>query len=93
VLGDITQRDVLEGLGCKDARLVVLGINDANATEFATRTIRELAPDVAIVVRTTYEMDKEVLHAVGATQVVTAEDAASNALVAASLAALAEGKR
>ena len=64
------------------------GINDANATESAARTIRELAPEVAIVVRTPYEMDKDVLRAVGATQVVTAEAAACDALVAASLAEL-----
>jgi CPA2 family monovalent cation:H+ antiporter-2 len=91
VLGDITRREVLENLGCKDARLVVLGINDANAAEFATRAIREFASDVAIIVRTPYEMDKDVLRAVGATQVVTAEAAASDALVAASLAALTSG--
>jgi CPA2 family monovalent cation:H+ antiporter-2 len=88
VFGDVTQREVLEELGCKDARLVVLGINDASATELATRTIREFAPDVAIIVRTPYELDKDALRAVGATQVVTAEIAASDALVSATLAAL-----
>lgn len=90
VLGDVTRREVLEELGCKNARLVVLAINDANATELATRTIRELAPDVAIVVRTPYEMDREALRAVGATQIITAEAAASKALVTASLTALDE---
>jgi CPA2 family monovalent cation:H+ antiporter-2 len=88
VFGDVTQREVLEELGCKGARLVVLGINDASATELATRTIREFAPDVAIIVRTPYELDKDALRAVGATQVVTAEIAASDALVSATLAAL-----
>lgn len=88
VLGDITRREVLEELGCKDARLVVLGINDANATEFATRTIREFAPDVAIIVRTPYEMDKDALRAAGATQVITAEGTVGAALVSATLAAL-----
>ena len=88
VHGDVTRREVLEALGCKDARLVVLGINDANATEFATRTIREFAPDVAIVVRTPYEMDKNSLRSAGATQVITAEATASDALVSATLGAL-----
>jgi len=92
VLGDVTRRDVLEGLGCEDARLVVLCINDANATEFATRAIRELAPEVAIVVRTPYEMDKDVLRAAGATQVVTAEAVACDALVAATVEALTDGR-
>jgi len=49
VLGDVTQGDVLEDLGCKDARLVVLTVNDARATELAVRRIRATAPDVAIV--------------------------------------------
>ena len=90
VLGDITRREVLEELGCKEARLVVLGINDANATETATLAIRELAPEVAIIVRTPYEMDKEVLRTSGATRVITAEAVAGDALVTAALAALNE---
>lgn len=91
VLGDITQPEVLEELGCKRARLVVLGINDANATERATRTIRKAAPDLAIIARTPYEMDKAALRAAGATQVITAEATASDALVSTVLAALPAG--
>jgi CPA2 family monovalent cation:H+ antiporter-2 len=88
VLGDITQQEVLEALGCRQAQLVVLGINDANATERATRTIRKAAPDLAIIARTPYEMDKDALRAAGATRVITAEATASDALVSTVLAAL-----
>ena len=88
VLGDVTQREVLEELGCRNAQLVVLSINDARATEFATRTIRLAAPDTTIIVRTQYEMDKDSLHAAGATQVITAEAMACSAIVQTSLAAL-----
>ena len=88
VLGDVTQREVLEELGCRNAQLVVLSINDARATELATRTIRLAAPDTTIIVRTQYEMDKDSLHAAGATQVITAEAMACSAIVRTSLAAL-----
>ena len=88
VLGDVTQREVLEELGCRNARLIVLSINDARATELATRTMRAAAPDTTIIVRAQYEMDKDSLHAAGATHVITAEAMACSAIVRTSLAAL-----
>ena len=88
VLGDVTQREVLEELSCRNVRLVVLSINDAKATELATRTIRAAAPDTTIIVRAQYEMDKDSLRAAGATHVITAEAMACSAIVRTSLAAL-----
>ena len=88
VLGDVTQREVLEELGCTDARLVVLTVNDARATELAVRRIRAFAPDVAIVARAPYELDRASLHHAGATVIVTAEATASASIVSRSLAAL-----
>ena len=88
VLGDVTQREVLEELSCRNVRLVVLSINDAKATELATRTIRAAAPDTIIIVRAQYEMDKDSLRAAGATHVITAEAMACSAIVRTSLAAL-----
>ena len=88
VLGDVTQREVLEELGCMHARLVVLSINDTRATELAIRTIRATAPETALVVRAQYEMDKDSLQTAGATEVVTAESTASAAIVSSSLEAL-----
>ena len=79
---------MLEELSCRNARLVVLSINDAKATELATRTIRAAAPDTIIIVRAQYEMDKDSLRAAGATHVITAEAMACSAIVRTSLAAL-----
>lgn len=88
VLGDVTQREVLDELGCKDSRLVVLTINDTRATELAVRRIRAAAPDVEVIARAPYELDRRPLRAAGATQVVTAEATASASIVDRSLAAL-----
>ena len=88
VLGDVTQHEILQGLGCENARLVVLAINDTNATELAIRTIRDVAPDVAIIARSLYELDIDALRTAGASQVITAEDTAKDALVNVTLMAL-----
>ena len=88
MLGDITQQEVLKTLGCKDARLVVISINDARATELAVGAIRKLAPDLPIVVRAWYDMDQNSLHAAGATTVVSAENTTSAAIVRSIIAAL-----
>ena len=90
VLGDVTQAEVLEELGSAHARLVVVSINDARATEFAIRKIREIAPELPVIVRTLYEIDEKALLAAGATRVVTAEVTAGAAVVAAALAALGD---
>ena len=51
------RREVLEELGCRDARLVVVTINDTRATEVAVRAIRRAAPDTRVIARTMYDMD------------------------------------
>ena len=88
VLGDITQQEALERLGCKHARLVVISINDARATELAVSIIRKMAPDLTVIARAWYDMDKNSIQAAGATKVITAENTTSTAIVSASLAAL-----
>jgi CPA2 family monovalent cation:H+ antiporter-2 len=88
VLGDFIQVEVLEELGCAEARLVVVAINDPKATESATRTIKTVAPGVPILVRTAYEMDRDSILAAGADRVVTAESTASEAMVRACIEAL-----
>ena len=93
VLGDVTQHVVLEELGCNEARLVVIGINDTNATELVTRAIRKAAPGVTIVARAQYEMDRDALRRAGATEVVSAEAIAGEALVGAVLRALEIDRR
>jgi CPA2 family monovalent cation:H+ antiporter-2 len=81
VLGDVTQHELLEELGCANARLVVLSINDPRAAERAVRVIHHTAPKVPILARAQYVMDKEALLAAGATTVVTAEETARDAIV------------
>lgn len=93
VLGDVTQKEVLDELGCGEARLVVLTINDTRAAELAVRRIRAAAPDVDVIVRAPYELDRRPLRAAGATEVVTAEATASASVVDRSLAALGSPAR
>lgn len=93
VLADATQKEVLQAIGCERARLVVVAVNDASATELATRAIRAMAPAVPILVRTPYEIDRPSLRAAGATSVITGEGSASAALVSACLAALSAPHR
>lgn len=88
VYGDITQREVLEELGCRNARLVVVTINDTRATELAVRTIRRTAPDTLIIARALYDMDEDSLRAAGATRVITAEATTSAVIVDTTLAEL-----
>ncbi len=92
VYGDVTRTEVLEDLGCKDARLVVVTINDTRATEIAVRAIRAVAPGIPIVARTLYDMDEISLRAAGATRVITAEATTSDVVVNICLAELESGK-
>ena len=88
VFGDVTQKEVLEELGCRHARLVVVSINDTRATEQAVRAIRRTAPDTPVIARAYYDMDEGSLLAAGAGRVVTAEATASAVLAGACLAEL-----
>ena len=88
VLGDVAQQEVLEELGCRQARLVVVNINDTRAAESAVRMVRATAPHVAVIARAPYELDTDALRSAGAAEVVTAEATASDAIVATCLAAL-----
>ena len=92
VLGDITQQEVLKTLGCKDARLVIISINDARATGLAVGAIRKIAPDLAIIARAWYDIDKDALYDAGATEVVTAENTASGVIVRSMIMALHTAK-
>ncbi|MFZ1865575.1 MAG: cation:proton antiporter [Polyangiales bacterium] len=88
VLGDLTHRELLEELGCSQAKLVVICINDPRATELAVRTVREVAANTKILARTQYQMDEGMLQAAGADWVTTAEATASASLVRSALRVL-----
>ena len=88
VFGDISQTDVIKEIGCENARLVVITIHDTRATDRAIRAIRSTAPDVPIIASTLYDVDRDSLTAAGATEVVTAEATAADAVVDSCLAEL-----
>ena len=88
VFGDATRKEVLEELGCRHARLVVVSINDTRATELAVAAIRRTAPDTPVIARALYDIDENALRAAGATRIITAEATTSAALVGACLAEL-----
>lgn len=81
VLGDLSQREVLEELDCRRARLVVVDINVTSAAESVVRAIRTAAPDVPIIALINFEMDRDLLKSAGASEVVTVEATASSAIV------------
>jgi len=79
--GDVTSAEVLEHLGVADARELVIAINDPDATARATGAARLVAPDLQITARTAFDVDVRRLEQAGATQVVTAEAAAADAII------------
>jgi monovalent cation:H+ antiporter-2, CPA2 family len=84
VLGDITQASTLEEAHLKDARLVLLSINDFRATEAAVHLLRQWSPETPITIRTRYESDRPELT-LGHATVITDEAMASKALVESAL--------
>jgi len=73
VYGDAAHPEIMLAAGVQRARAVVIAISDPISTRYAVRTIRELNPDVYIVVRTRYVSEIEPLYAAGATDVVPEE--------------------
>ena len=71
--GDATSRYVLDHLGVERARTVVLAISDPAASRKITATVRQLNPDVHIIVRTRYLSEVEDLSGLGADEVVPEE--------------------
>lgn len=91
VLGDVTQDEVLHEIGCGDARLIVVAINDPRAAELAVRKLRAASPDTPIVARVQYVSDRAAMIAAGATEVVAAETTAAEAMTAAVMARTVSG--
>ncbi len=88
VLGDMTQFQVLEELGCSKARLVVINFHEPNVAETALHAIRAVAPDVSVIALAQYELDRDLLLTAGASTVVTAEAEVMDAFTDSCLAAL-----
>jgi len=85
VWGDATRRALLERVGIRRARLVVVAISEPLATREVTSVVREMAPEVPILARTRFVRDADRLAQTGATSVVAEEFESTLALVAGAL--------
>ncbi|HPZ10530.1 MAG TPA: cation:proton antiporter, partial [Candidatus Eremiobacteraeota bacterium] len=71
--GDATQEAILHHVKIKEAKLVVIGINDPPATYRIIETARRLNSHVYIIVRTRFIQDMSSLYEVGADEVIAEE--------------------
>jgi CPA2 family monovalent cation:H+ antiporter-2 len=73
VWGDATRPALLERLGVRRARIVVVAITDPVATRRIVALVRRLNPTARLLARTRYVRDIDALHALGASVVVAEE--------------------
>ena len=73
VYGDATQKAVLNRVGIRQARTVVVVIAEATATRRIVSAVRELNPSVYLIARTRYVREVEELRRLGANEVVPEE--------------------
>jgi len=78
---DITDLEVLEMLGVKHARGLVIVINDPGAVERAVKAARNISGSIKIIARTNYLLDVKPLLAAGADEVIPAEREAAASIV------------
>ncbi len=71
--GDATQEAVLQHTNIKEARIVVVAINDPTATRRMAEIIRRLNPKVHLIVRTRYLQELKPLYELGADEVIPEE--------------------
>ena len=71
--GDVTSRKVLDHLGIKRAKELVVAVNDPDAALRAVQQARGLSREVRILVRTSYLEDAAALIRAGANNVVAAD--------------------
>ena len=73
VYGDAAHPEIMHAAGVERARAVVIAVSDPISARYTVRTVRELNPDVYVIVRTRYMAEIEPLYAAGATDVVPEE--------------------
>jgi CPA2 family monovalent cation:H+ antiporter-2 len=71
--GDATHEAVFRHANVKDARIVVVAINDPAATRRITEVVRKLNPTVYLIVRTRYLQEMEALYELEADEVIPEE--------------------
>lgn len=73
LLGDATREHILDHAGVKEAKLLVIAINDREATRAIVARARVMNPTLQIIVRTRFLSEIEILHRAGADVVVPEE--------------------
>ncbi len=81
LFGDVTSVEILENLGASHARMLVISINDHDATVRAISTCRSVAPELPIIARARFAVDVDPLGKAGATYVIDTETAAAGGAV------------
>jgi CPA2 family monovalent cation:H+ antiporter-2 len=71
IYGDATRRDVLLAAGLARARALAVSFNDTPSALRTLRVVRDLRPDLPVIVRTVDDRDLEQLRAAGATEVIS----------------------
>lgn len=71
--GDATHEAVLNYVGIKEAKVIVIAISDSSATKKIIKAIRKLSQEVYIIVRTRYVEEMEHLYKLGANDVIPEE--------------------
>lgn len=71
--GDATSEAILEHINAEKAKAFVIAINDPAGARRATEVARSIAPDAFIVVRSRYLRETELLHELGADEVIADE--------------------
>ena len=77
VFADATSVEALEHAHVKQARGIAVLINDRAAVERVADTVRRVAPQVPLLIRTRYKSEQEILRALGANEVIAEEVEAS----------------
>ena len=73
LFGDAARQDILLAAGVERAKMVVFAISDFAAVKRGVRTLRQIAPQVEVLVRTSLTTEIEELRSAGANQVVAEE--------------------
>jgi len=71
--GDATQEAIFQHANIKDARIIVVAINDPSATRRIAEIVRRLNPKVHLIVRTRYLQEMKPLYELGADEVIPEE--------------------
>ncbi|MBI3308569.1 MAG: cation:proton antiporter [Candidatus Melainabacteria bacterium] len=71
--GDAIHETVIEYADAKDAKLIVIGVSDPNATSKIIQTIRRINSTVHIIARTRFEHEADKLYELGASEVIIEE--------------------